>query len=745
MAITLSTTLKSTAAEGFILKVDQIACEVEQVTGGLVSERVKITLQQKLENIATAIAALTNKQINASEIKYTTTNGEETTVAEYLNGLVNTTPEETPGTGETPTPTPIEDISAEKVKYVDSAGNEKTLKQILDDLGDINKAKEYALSASAASTLALNAYQNSQKFVQELSTSKNEALEDIENKSKDILNVLEQKAQDLNSTKEIANKLAAAFDSDAGSPNTSKFAIIGQNAYDKLVQDQTINVDKVYFVFDDSDEESDFARVTVSSSNNSYGYVIGSGVYDITSETATIVATPKEGYEFKGWYLSDDSNKTIRNTNAYWNFAVSQNVSYTALFEKSISYCQLTVATDDAAAGRVYIVDLENDSNVTTYSKKVPVGTQQRLVATLNEGYQFLGWTKNNETEIINEDLTINTTVSADIAYIAHYVKTNQLKLTVVSDPIDAGEVIGTGIYFTNDYATISTTSKNSNWYEFSNWTDSQGNMISKENPYTYKVTQANIVTAKFNTIVNFVVNPNADNVNVITLDPIQVLASDTTATINYTGYTFLKTNPDNQTQYQLQETVTFETNTSTEPIERTGSIEWHGNTINWIVNQSGVPTYNLNIISEHGTVTRSLEKDAYVSGDTVTLTATPDDGYEFDHWIINEQTSNECVITFDSSDVSVTAVYNQTKFTVSVTPSINGSVTPDKTFVAPGESVTLTITPEQGAEHAYQLTELVITKVSDNSIIEYSEGFVFVMPESDVTISATFSEVSAV
>ena len=28
MAITLSTTLKSTAAEGFILKADQIACEV---------------------------------------------------------------------------------------------------------------------------------------------------------------------------------------------------------------------------------------------------------------------------------------------------------------------------------------------------------------------------------------------------------------------------------------------------------------------------------------------------------------------------------------------------------------------------------------------------------------------------------------------------------------------------------------------------------------------------------------------
>ena len=737
MAITLSTTLKSTAAEGFILKVDQIACEIESVSGGLVSERVKITLQQKLENIATAIAALTNKQINASEIKYTTTNGEETTVAEYLNGLVNTTP----GTGETPAPTPIENISAEKVKYVDSAGNEKTLKQILDDLGDINKAKEYALSASAASTLALNAYQNSQKFVQELSTNKNEALKDIENKSKDILNVLEQKAQDLNSTKEIANKLAAAFDNDAGSPNTSKFAIIGQDAYDKLVQDQTIDIDKIYFVFDNSDEESKFARVTVSSSDNSYGYVIGSGVYDTTSETATIVATPREGYEFKGWYLSDDSNKTIRNTNAYWNFAVSQNVSYTALFEKSILYCQLTVATDDAAAGRVYIVDLENNSNVTTYSKKVPVGTQQRLIATLNEGYQFLGWTKNNETEIINEDLTINTTVSTDIAYIAHYVKTNQLKLTVVSDPIDAGDVIGTGIYFTNDYATISSTSKNTDWYEFSKWVDSQGTIISNENPYTYKVTQANILTAKFNTIVDFVVNPEADNVNVITLNPIEALASDTTATINYTGYAISKSNPQNQITYQLQETITFGINTSVEPVEKTGSIEWHGNTINWIVNQSGVPTYNLNIISEHGTVTKSLEKDAYVSGDIVTLTATPDDGYELDHWIINEEISNECVITFNNSNISVTAVYNQTKFTVSVTPSTNGSVTSDKTFVAPGESVTLTITPES----TYTLTELVITKISDNSRIEYSEGFIFVMPESDVTISATFSEVSAV
>lgn len=590
MAITLSTTLKSTAAEGFILKVDQIACEVESVSGGLVNERVKITLQQKLENIATAIAALTNKQINASEIKYTTTDGEETTVAEYLNGLVNTTPEETPGTGETPTP--IEDISAEKVKYVDSAGNEKTLKQILDDLGDINKAKEYALSASAASTLALNAYQNSQKFVQELSTSKNEALEDIENKSKDILNVLEQKAQDLNSTKEIANKLAAAFDSDAGSSNTSKFAIIGQDAYDRLVQDQTIDFDKVYFVFDNSDEESKFARVTVSSSNDSYGYVIGSGVYDIaSSESATIVATPREGYEFKGWYLSDDSNKIIRSTKAYWQFVVTENISYTALFEKSISYCQLTVATDDADAGRVYIVDLEDNSNITTYSKKIPVGTQQQLVATLNEGYSFLGWTKNDKTEIISEDLMINATISADIAYIAHYVKANQVKLTVVSDPVDMGDVIGTGIYTKNNYVMISATSKNSDWYAFNQWVDSQGTMISNENPYTYRVTKDDVLTAKFNTIVDFVVNPEADNVNVITLNPIEALASDTTATINYTGYAISKSNPENQITYQLQETITFGINTSVEPVERIGSFEWHGNTINWIVNQSGITT----------------------------------------------------------------------------------------------------------------------------------------------------------
>ena len=62
---------------------------------------------------------------------------------------------------------------------------------------------------------------------------------------------------------------------------------------------------------------------------------------------------------------------------------------------------------------------------------------------------------------------------------------------------------------------------------------------------------------------------------------------------------------------------------------------------------------------SEGGTI--SSEGGQYEEGTSVTITATPDEGYEFSGWTGTSQTSSEIMITI-SSNLNLTAVFNEIK-----------------------------------------------------------------------------------
>ncbi|MBQ0057922.1 MAG: hypothetical protein KBT20_09725 [Bacteroidales bacterium] len=79
-------------------------------------------------------------------------------------------------------------------------------------------------------------------------------------------------------------------------------------------------------------------------------------------------------------------------------------------------------------------------------------------------------------------------------------------------------------------------------------------------------------------------------------------------------------------------------------------------------------------------------------------------------------------------------------KYAVTVNPSIaNGTVTADKSEAEAGETVTLTATPASG----YKLSAWNVVDANSNNIPVTNNTFT--MPESDVTVSATFVEVGNV
>ena len=129
-----------------------------------------------------------------------------------------------------------------------------------------------------------------------------------------------------------------------------------------------------------------------------------------------------------------------------------------------------------------------------------------------------------------------------------------------------------------------------------------------------------------------------------------------------------------------------------------------------------------------------------------VTLTATPDKGYEFNNdWTVtNAETSDEIKVTdgkftMPAADVNVTASFKQLSYAITATPAENGTYTvkvgeEEVTSAVYGAKVLLEATPAEG----YMCDGWTVVDAESNSV--YVSNNSFTMPASAVTISTTFS-----
>ena len=135
-----------------------------------------------------------------------------------------------------------------------------------------------------------------------------------------------------------------------------------------------------------------------------------------------------------------------------------------------------------------------------------------------------------------------------------------------------------------------------------------------------------------------------------------------------------------------------------------------------------------------------------------VTLTVTPDEGYELDKLRVVKDISDLNVVldednTFKmpGSDVTVTATFKKAEQTteeykITVNEPENGKVTSDKKTAKKDEEVTLTAKPNEG----YDLDKLTV-KDKDGQEVNVGEGNTFIMPASDVTVTATFKKAAVI
>lgn len=125
----------------------------------------------------------------------------------------------------------------------------------------------------------------------------------------------------------------------------------------------------------------------------------------------------------------------------------------------------------------------------------------------------------------------------------------------------------------------------------------------------------------------------------------------------------------------------------------------------------------------------------SYYAGDSVTLTATPDEGYEFAGWYNgNEKVSDENPYTFTvNGNITLKALFVRiVRYSLTVTAGGNGKISGSASGeYEAGEKISVTATPDEGFLFAgwFRGEE----KVSDSATYE------FVMPAEAVALTAKF------
>jgi hypothetical protein len=134
-----------------------------------------------------------------------------------------------------------------------------------------------------------------------------------------------------------------------------------------------------------------------------------------------------------------------------------------------------------------------------------PYNTQVTLKASTNDCYTFANWTSNGIVLSVNDTFVLMVTMNS--AIVANFIPDT---FTVVVSPnyLSHGSVSGGGRYPCN--ASVSLTAIANQGYEFEHWI-SMGDIISTDNPFTFRINRDMFVIAGFNGNVGI---EEADNVN---------------------------------------------------------------------------------------------------------------------------------------------------------------------------------------------------------------------------------------
>lgn len=525
-------------------------------------------------------------------------------------------------------------------------------------------------------------------------------------------------------------------------------------------------------------------------------YTVGSY---LEGQNTSITATPKEGYDFNGWYSdekctkleSQDLTLSIKNIQA-------NHLYYAKFMIKQFSVTAVANHPNDKKNSTVQFSSPSSEASNTSVTVKVNYNGSATFVANAGEGYEFVGWysDENCQTLVSNTTPYKVSSIKADYTLYAKF-KIINLNLKVYS--VTEGKINGAGgtvqlgadtpaakIETTVEWGTLATlTAKANANYEFKGWfTDPQCSIkadskILNDCQYTDKTVETAAIKknltlyAEFSDVSSRKVTANAvfggnivDTAGTVKAGNSPEGATSTAVVTNGNSVTLVANTKPNYkfmgwySNRECTKSVSSEqqlvlTNVDTD-CEYYALFKLQSFSVKAVVDDDSVGTVKFIAPEEVGpstAVTVSVDYDG-----SATFVATPADGYEFDGWYNDSSVtpvSNKATYVCENIKDSFTlhARFKLKEFEVKASAVLNGAVSNacgtvqagDTTAASTvstvakwGESVALTATPKSGYSFSGWYTDLGCTQPYTD---DYKNNSLTTVIKANTTVYAKFEQ----
>lgn len=519
-------------------------------------------------------------------------------------------------------------------------------------------------------------------------------------------------------------------------------------------------------------------------------YTVGSY---LEGQNTSITATPKEGYDFKGWYSdekctkleSQDLTLSIKNIQA-------NHLYYAKFMIKQFSVTAVANHPNDKKNSTVQFSSPSSEASNTSVTVKVNYNGSATFVANAGEGYEFVGWYSDENCQTLVSKTTPYkvSSIKADYTLYAKF-KIINLNLKVYS--VTEGNINGAGgtvqlgtdahaakIETTVEWGTLATlTAKANTNYEFKGWfIDPQCSIkadskILNNCQYTEKTVETVAIKkdltlyAEFSDVSSRKVTANAvfggnivDTAGTVKVGNSPEGAKSTAVVTNGDSVTLVaNTKPNYQfmgwysdkecTNSAASEQQFVLTNVDAD-CQYYALFKLQSFSVNAVVDGDSVGTVKFTAPKEVGpstAVTVSVDYDG-----SATFVAEPAEGYDFDGWYNDSSdtpVSNKA--TYVCENFTLHARFKLKEFEVKASAVLNGAVSNacgtvqagDSTAASTvstvakwGKSVALTATPKSGYSFSGWYTDLACTQPYTD---DYKNNSLTTVIKTNTTVYAKF------
>ncbi len=450
------------------------------------------------------------------------------------------------------------------------------------------------------------------------------------------------------------------------------------------------------------------------------------------SNYEVLVGEDSSGYSFYnsnlGKYLALDSSSSyfacFGSTNIYWTYRSNKLITtcsdvgnYTHLGLNTTYYYLNTQTSNNASTIRFFKLEDNSGSGGTTYTVTVASGITNgtvsaspttaaqgdrvTLTVTPDVGYELATLTvtdaSNNPVTVTNNQFTMpasNVTVTATFTASSGPAVTTIERWVPVNNVENGEDYLIGFVYDGNTYLGLNYSPNTTNHYY-----------------YSYKFATNGIQSSK-NTFLGYTGTPIFDGVNITGVEGNTTNLEHAIWTFNATngGYYVVSKNNSNRYLYA----------------KKGGSSSSYSNSLYW----DQYPNTTANVWTWDATnhhlynTTNSVYAGVFPLSNSVYMTCEATDDVNYTDYIYVQLYKKEII-----------NVYN-----VTLNPTENGTVRANKSTATAGETVTLILTPNDG----YQVASVTVTDSNGATVpVTGTSGIItFTMPASNVTVSATFTNV---